>query len=149
MSEENIATGTQSENESSAPSGIFDILSKLGSMQNPTTSNVEKPSGAGESPLLSSLLSNPELLSKLPELISIVSPLLSNLSPIGNAQTHTPAAPQNQAKPAGAFLPTQSREVQNSNALLCALKPYLKKERQDAIDYMIKLNRLGDILKTL
>ena len=34
-------------------------------------------------------------------------------------------------------------------ALLCAIKPYLGSERQTAIDYIIKLGRLSEILKTL
>lgn len=147
MSEENILSGAQHETEKSEPSGLFDILSRLGNMQNSAPSSPEKPAGTGDGALFSSLLSNPELLSKLPELISVVSPLISSLSLGGNPAA--PTAAQNQTKPAGSFLPAQSREVQNSNALLCALKPYLKKERQDAIDYMIKLSRLGDILKTL
>ena len=34
-------------------------------------------------------------------------------------------------------------------ALLCAMKPYLSHDRQQAIDYILKLSRLGDLLKTL
>lgn len=149
MSEENIATGTHTEEEKSDFSGIFDILSKLGGAPSTAASTPETSSATGGSTLISSLLSNPELLSKLPDLISVVSPLLSGLSLGGNATAPSSPSLQSQAKPTGAITQTQSREVQNSNALLCALKPYLKKERQDAIDYMIKLSRLGDILKTL
>ena len=150
MSEENIATGTHTEEEKSDFSGIFDILNKLGGAPSTAAGTPETSSATGGSTLISSLLSNPELLSKLPDLISVVSPLLSGLSlGGGNAAASSSPSLQNQAKPTGAIIQTQSREVQNSNALLCALKPYLKKERQDAIDYMIKLSRLGDILKTL
>lgn len=127
--------------------GILDILGKLmssgGAEAPPTTEKAQ-----AEPNILSSLLSNPELLSKLPELISIISPLMGSLSSQGG--TSIPASVQKPTltAPATPALAHKS-EQQNRSALLCALKPYLKKERQDAIDYMIKLSRLGDILKTL
>ncbi len=34
-------------------------------------------------------------------------------------------------------------------ALLCALKPYLSKDRCAAIDYLIRLGRVGDAIKAL
>lgn len=33
------------------------------------------------------------------------------------------------------------------SALLCALKPYLSRERQMAIDYMLQFGKMGDLLK--
>ena len=134
---------TEQEKESFNPSALFDILGKLG-VSTQGTPQAEKPSG--ENPILSSILSNPELLSKLPELISLISPVLTNLT--SGATPASAAVKETQSKPS---IPaySQSREAQNSHALLCALKPYLKKERQEAIDYMIKLSRLGDILKSL
>ncbi len=142
MSEENINT------ESRDSGAILDILSKL--MPSKAPAENQEPTSTGDAPApdfgaLSSILSNPELISKLPELLSIISPMVSSLS--GTARN---AASPASAKPNAplAALP-QNREAQNRSALLCALKPYLKRERQDAIDYMIKLSRLGDILKTL
>ena len=34
-------------------------------------------------------------------------------------------------------------------ALLCALKPYLSKQRCDAVDYLLRLWRVGDAIKGL
>ena len=34
-------------------------------------------------------------------------------------------------------------------ALLCALKPYLSKNRSDAIDYMLKISQMSDIISKL
>lgn len=35
------------------------------------------------------------------------------------------------------------------SALLCALKPYLSPNRRDAIDYMLKISQLSDIISKL
>ena len=35
------------------------------------------------------------------------------------------------------------------DSLLCALKPYLSKERCDAIDQMLKISRISDIFKNM
>ena len=112
--------------------------------QAPTTQTASVQTGD----LLSSLLSNPALLSKLPSLLSAAGPVLELLS---GASKQAPAEPQ-------ATLPTASvtektpapkgREDRRT-ALLCAMKPYLSPERQNAIDYIVKLSKLGELLKTL
>ena len=35
------------------------------------------------------------------------------------------------------------------NALLCALKPYLSAERGEAIDYLLRIARIGDVIANL
>ena len=96
--------------------------------------------------ILSSLLSNPEIISKLPQVMSMLKPLMD-----GGASVPT-AAPTHNAAHAdtpAALIKPHKKECDNRAALLYALKPYLKRERQDAIDYMVKLSKLGDILKSL
>ena len=110
----------------------------------------------GNSPdIISSLLSNPELLSKLPSIISAVKPMIDML---GRGQTSIEAGiPQASSngkisdQTAAAFAPhnVHKKEIDHRADLLCAMKPYLNQDRQSAIDYIIKLSRLGDILKTL
>lgn len=39
--------------------------------------------------------------------------------------------------------------VDRRTALLCALKPYLSRERQTAIDYMLQFGKMGDLLRVL
>ena len=110
--------------------------------------------------ILSSVLSHPEALSKLPSVIATVKPILEMLGKglsVGSSPTHS--APSDAAssayKPAsatGAFSKDTSATTKSSDsrtALLCAMKPYLSEERRNAVDYIVKLSRLGEILKTL
>lgn len=64
-----------------------------------------------------------DIQEKIPDVVGILKPLLSSGSAIGNAHTD------------------------NRSCLLNAIKPYVSKERADAIDYMIKFSRLSEILK--
>lgn len=100
--------------------------------------------------LLSTLLSNPELLSKLPQMISLAKPLMSVFSQSTqqtdgtdkSVATVTPA-------PASAQHNAKQHLPDNRAALLHAMKPYLSQERREAIDYIVKLEKLGEILKSL
>ncbi len=66
---------------------------------------------------------------KLPELVAAIAPMLSSLG--GGHSSHS--------------TPKGDRRT----CLLVALKPYLCRERCEAIDYMIKLGRLSEIFRTL
>lgn len=152
MSDENILN--QQTNSEVDSGGIFEILGKLMSNSAPQSNSAQTVEKSGTEPnILSSLLSNPELLSKLPELISVISPLMSSITSQNNSILPTapskPSVIASDSASASVSAHAPNRELQNRSALLCALKPYLKKDRQEAIDYMIKLSRLGDILKTL
>ena len=68
--------------------------------------------------------------SSLPELVSAIAPAIAALG--GYAQK----------KP-------QSEKLCRRDGLLCALKPYLCRERCDAIDYMIKLGKISELLKNM
>lgn len=128
------------------------IRSVGGDSQKPVATEETTPAAAASptssfptADLISSLMSNPELLSKLPTILSTVKPLLEML---GSA-----------SKPQGAeSVPTVATPPKDNHSyhsrdrraeLLCAMKPYLSHDRCEAIDYIIKLSRLGDILKTL
>lgn len=107
------------------------------------------------SDLFSSLLSNPELLAKLPSIIATVKPILEMLatttSPVSVPSAASPQGITYDAKSKGNSLPAEALTKSHGchAALLCALKPYLSEERCRAIDYIIKIDRLGDVLKTL
>lgn len=94
---------------------------------------------------LSSLLSNPEMIAKLPQMISALKPIIESLGSRHMQNTNTPA---NESETTHS-ISTSAKDVDSRSALLCALKPYLSRDRQNAIDYIIKLSKLGDILKTL
>ncbi len=70
---------------------------------------------------------------KIPELMATLGPVLSGLQ-------------KNRSEPSGA---KAQNTPDHRAALLCALKPYLSRERCEAIDYIIKFSRLSDVLKNL
>ncbi|MBQ7172982.1 MAG: hypothetical protein IJR88_02555 [Clostridia bacterium] len=86
------------------------------------------PGGDG----ISALLNNPELMSRLPQIMEMVKPMLG---------TASPALPPAGAKPL-------SREEERDRLLL-SLRPFLSKERQDLVEAILKLSKLGDVLKHL
>lgn len=103
---------------------------------------------APSSDILSAILSNPDLISKLPTIISTVKPILDMLGGAARSseQKSVPTVASSTEKEVSA--PTKGGQDRRA-ALLCAMKPYLSHDRQDAIDYIIKLSRLGDVLKSL
>lgn len=82
----------------------------------------------GTSPDLGSILSNPDLLSKLPEVISVLRPMLTH-----DAEKKPP----------------QKSSPDRRTALLCALKPYLSPRRCEAIDYFTRISKLGEMMKQM
>lgn len=100
--------------------------------------------------LISALLSNPELIAKLPSILATVKPIIEML---GSSMTPTaPASATNLEDSASAkseSKPVFKGGTDRRETLLCAMKPYLSHDRCQAIDYIIKLSHLGAILKTL
>ena len=80
--------------------------------------------GQGSS-MLGAMLSNPELISKLPSLMQAVKSLSE---PMPKGTPHRPQSPE---------------------ALLCALRPYLGERRRQAVDTMIRVSRLSTALRSL
>ena len=149
---------TQSENtvnEATQDEILASILQKISPPQAPPTTTLNSSDGGD---ILSSLLSNPELISKLPSLLSSIKPILDMLKSAGApTTTSSPVSVQiaESATEASAHKDTPASIVRHPpgadsrTALLCAMKPYLSRDRQNAIDYIVKIGRLGDILKTL
>ena len=138
-----------------SPDYLSEIIKAISSASPPreaptSAANTEKrepQSAAIGGDLLSSLLSNPELMTKLPSIIAAVKPFMEMMGAQGSsapeaAPTFAPSSPKLQGSP-------HRGEGDSRTALLCAMKPYLSSERRQAIDYIVKLGRLGDILKTL
>ena len=128
----------------------------------PTESTPLSAGGANTSSsvgdIFSSLLAKPDLLVKLPSIISAAKPIIDMLSqqqqkknttsyPSSDSISKNVSANVEESKPAPLY--TRGREAECRNALLCAMKPYLSSDRQKTVDYIVKLSRLGDILKTL
>lgn len=137
-------------NEPSQDEILSDILKKLTLSGSP---NVASPpasdahqSGAGD--ILSAFLSNPELISKLPSIIATVKPIVEMLGKSASSSGASPSS-ESQQSISASVTAQKNRAGDSRTALLCALKPYLGAERQNAIDYVIKLGRLSEVLKTL
>lgn len=86
---------------------------------------------------LASILSDPAVMAKLPGIIAAVKPLLADLPTTGQP-------PQPVSLQANAANP-KSLPICRDNLLL-ALKPFLSPERCEAIDSMIRIAKLGEIL---
>ena len=146
---ENENTGQRS------PDYLSEIIKAISSAPPPresaqSTASAEKsenqsPVGGGD--LLTSLLSNPELMTKLPTIIAAIKPFMEMMSAKTEVQPESVPtfSPQQNRLPS----PAHKSEGDSRTALLCAMKPYLGDDRRQAIDYIVKLGRLGDILKTL
>jgi hypothetical protein len=118
------------------------ILSKLGSSK----PSEDSRGNADLSSLLSGLISSQDIISSLPNIIAIAKPIIESLSKSQSTESDTRPQVTATAHPAAA---ARAKSDSDRAALLCAMKPYLSRDRQNAIDYIIKLSRLGDILKTL
>lgn len=85
-------------------------------------------------PMVQTLMSNPQLLSGL----------LGGLSGISQGTLPTAALTSNERTQAGGL---SGLSLDRHVALLCALKPYLNRDRQQAIDQMVNLCKVGNLLK--
>lgn len=119
---------------------------------------------AAASPL-SLLLSNPALMEKLPDIMTAVKPLLAGISLPGTPEKPQPApeptagtaaapvsaptevpSPPSVAPTGGRPSPVSAAHSQRA-ALLKALRPYMSRGRQDAIDYMLRIDQLGKLFR--
>lgn len=80
---------------------------------------------------LASLLSNPEILEKLPSVLAAIKPVLSSLPPPAPSPT----------KESGRRSAPDCR-----NDLLLSLKPFLSNQRQDAVDAILRIAKLSTLL---
>ena len=123
-----------SDNQAAPPDGLSGLLASI--TENPEV--MEKiaavvgepsdntPKNVGE------VLGNSDLMSKLPEVMAILRPLVT--------ESRDAPPPKKDGKNDAA-----GRRM----ALLFALKPYLSPRRCEAIDYMARIGKLGDLLKHL
>ncbi len=107
------------------------------------------------------LLQNPEIAAKLPRIMEALAPVMAEMKAekAAAAAAETAQAPQNaaeaaQAAGASAAAPTVQPAAAGSKAsaakrrteLLRALAPYLSAERQNALDTVMKVSALLDLL---
>ena len=113
------------------------------------------------------LLQNPEIAAKLPRIMEALAPVMAEMKAekAASAAAETAQAPQNaaetaeaaeaaQAAGASAAAPTvqpaaagaKASAASRRTALLRALAPYLSAERQNALDTVMKVSALLDLL---
>ena len=116
----------------SNPDILTTVASALSGVSNGTGEAESKSADAPraeESAMASAPLDTDVMMQKLPQIMKMLSPMMSG----SGAKNHSPAHD-----------PTDKRAC-----LLLAIKPYLSKERCEAIDYIIKFSKLSEILKTM
>ena len=111
---------------------LSSISTPEGKEEAPAAQTSAAPEGDDLSSKLSSVMENKELMSKLPDVMAAMGPLLSGGGKGG--------------KGGGGG---KRSECDKRIALLLALKPYMSPRRCEAIDYIIRLNKLGDVVKTI
>ena len=109
-----------------AVSAAKELASKLAGESAPQGAEAPKeepkPADADMGNMLSSVLNNPEIMSKMPQMLSSLSALQS---------------------------PAQKAPTDSRSALLCALKPYLSDGRAQNVDNIIKIIQIIDLFSTL
>ena len=94
----------------------------------PEPDSTEKAeSASATAPSIDSLLSNPDIMAKLPEVISVIKPLMSG----GKAEVKS------------------NGRLDRRMGLLMAMKPYLSPKRCEAIDYITRMSKLAETVKGL
>ena len=96
--------------------------------------------GSAASNLLSSLLSNPEMMAKLPDVMKMLAPMVQQTDELQRGAHPSVAMPTH-------GVGQDKRGCRND--LLIALKPFLSPERCRAIDMLLGLSRLGDALQKM
>ena len=99
-----------------------------------TATPTSLPSGLG------SVLSNPELMAKLPQIMEMLKPTIQSAP--------SDAAATSEALPVAAPNPIAPPHSHRDHLLL-ALKPFLSPERAATIDMLLRLERLESVLRTL
>ena len=117
--------------------GLMDRLQGIlsGMVANESKPEEEPAPDAEDAPpssdALSSMLSNPEILAKLPQMMDLLRGMqMPKPSPSGKA-------------------PPPKTQTDYRNDLLLALRPFLSKERRDAIDTILQVTRLGELVRKM
>ncbi len=104
---------------------------------------------------LSSLLQNPDIAAKLPRIMEALGPVMAEMRAEQSSSPILPKESDNAAEkateeaiPAAVLLGSAKKRPGSARrcALLKALEPYLSDSRRDAMEYIIKVSSLIDIL---
>ena len=138
---ENRISQTDVPQAEGAPEELLDRLIRQAKEETPVdSSSTGQPTASPLSGILGGLMSNPALLQALPQLMSS----WGQLSAVGRKSDGGDGARSVSVSAHGGH-----RDVDRHIALLCAIKPYLCKDRQQAAEYMIILCRMWNTLQSM
>lgn len=126
----------------SSPDLMKNLSSVLGASGtvDPTASVSASASAENVGEGISRVLSNPEMMAKLPDVMKMLAPMMQQGSSSGASVPAVAAASHGGGE-------RDRRSCRND--LLVALKPFLSPERCRAIDMLLGLSRLGDALQKM
>ncbi len=126
----------------SNPDLMKNLSSVLGTSgtADPAASVSASPSAENVGEGISRVLSNPEMMAKLPDVMKMLAPMMQQGSSSGASVPAVVAASHGGGE-------RDRRGCRND--LLVALKPFLSPERCRAIDMLLGLSRLGDALQKM
>ena len=129
----------------SNPDLMRNISSMLGganteTAEQTTPSAAQPPTNEAVAEGISRVLSNPEMMAKLPDVMKMLAPMMQG----------TQSSP-GESSPVSVTLSHSEEKDRHGcrNDLLIALKPFLSPERCRAIDMLLGLSRLGDVLQKM
>ena len=153
MEENNVQKGTEVPSQASPfapllqnPAAMAQLMSLLGTMQSqsaPQATESKKEAEAVQTPSappidgLTKVLSDPAMMEKLPQIIALLSPMLATMR---ESEKEEPAVEAS----VSVRSPTAARDQ-----LLTSLKPFLSSSRRDAVDQILRLEKLGEFLKQM
>ena len=128
------------------------LLKSLGSILGSTASSAESTASTDhQSPTdgLANALSDPNLMAKLPQVMALLQPMLrNNTKP---ADDIVPSLQDSSTEALPTLLSSSQRPASDHcrDDLLLALKPFLSPGRCEAVDTILRLSKLGSVLKHL
>lgn len=116
-----------------------ELLKSIGGLLGNAPANEANGTGGGTDGLLGAL-SNPELMAKLPQIMAMLKPIIT--------PADAPSVPTATDRNALAVsTPIKRPHTDCRDDLLLALKPFLSPARCEAVDTIIRLSKLGTVLK--
>lgn len=105
---------------------------------------------------IGAVLRDPEMMAKLPAMIEMLRPMMGDLaggarSVPADAEKTEEAQGEKQEEAAVALSKPFGGKGKSCHerrvALLCALRPYLNPRRQEAIDYILRMDQMGKLFR--
>ncbi len=133
--EAQMAVAAQNATEAANVPDVSGLLSGLlGGLQGPQNASESGGGASGLSEGIGAVLRDPEMMAKLPDMLATLAPLMG-----GGGPGALSALGEGKEGGGGGH----SRRV----ALLRALRPYLSPRRREAVDYMLKMDRMGGLFR--